>query len=206
MYTYRVVDFNVITNGRASAGAARVARARMYTCVFSLSHSLSISLSLSFTPDLAARYTAYIILHAFYYAEELARPASADDGIRLINIDVDSGSYSCRDEKLAKFRVTKEGKERGNGVPTELRMRFLGVNYEARLRNGTGDTPTSCASKAPKMAENLDIPFYKSSNIRGRFAERNFPSRKSSSFLLSSQLFRRFAKRFDYETFFLIYR
>lgn len=59
------------------------------------------------------------------------RPAaSTDGGIRLINISVDSGPDSCRDEKLAKFRVTKEGrKEDGNGVRlAEVWKQFLGIN------------------------------------------------------------------------------
>lgn len=117
--------------------------------------------------DVAAR-GIYNTAHAFYCAEELARPASADDGIRLINIDVDSGSYSFRDEKLAKFRVTKEGEGAlRNGVllPDGSSDAISWRQLRARLRNGAGDTDVG-ASKAPKMSEYLDIPFYKGSNIR----------------------------------------
>lgn len=41
------------------------------------------------------------------------QPASTDAGIRLINIAVDSGPYSSRDEKLAEFSVTKVGRKEG---------------------------------------------------------------------------------------------
>lgn len=56
------------------------------------------------------------------------RPAaSTDGGIRLINISVDSGPDSFRDEELTKFRVTKEGRKRGRKTGMEGALRKFGT-------------------------------------------------------------------------------
>jgi len=56
------------------------------------------------------------------------RPAaSTDGGIRLINISVDSGPDSFRDEELAKFRVTKEGRKRGRKTGMKYALRKFGT-------------------------------------------------------------------------------
>lgn len=82
-------------------------------------------------PPSYARLLAAYDTHVFYRAEESTRRPPTDGGIRLINISVDSGPDSCRDEKLAKFRVTEGRKEEedGNGVRlTEVWKQFLGIN------------------------------------------------------------------------------
>ncbi|TGZ55328.1 Uncharacterized protein DBV15_07396, partial [Temnothorax longispinosus] len=66
---------------------------------------------------LVARRTIYERLLSRGRIDPPAAAASTDGRIRLINISVDSGPDSCRDEKLTKFRVTKEGRRKeGNGV------------------------------------------------------------------------------------------
>lgn len=62
-------------------------------------------------PPPHTRLLAAYDTHAFYRVEESTR--RVDGGIRLINISVDSGPDSCRDEKLVKFRMMKEGRKEG---------------------------------------------------------------------------------------------
>lgn len=75
------------------------------------------------------------------------RPAaSTDGGIRLINISVDSGPDSCRDEKLARFRVTKEGRKE-DGSLTEVWKQFLGIDIRRRREMALKTSPSSAYIK-----------------------------------------------------------
>lgn len=86
-----------------------------------------------------------------------AAAASTDGRIRLINISVDSGPDSCRDEKLTKFRVTKEGRKEGRrGTECVLRkFRNSSSTSTKTLRNGIEDIDVVCVSQNVRMYWNL---------------------------------------------------
>lgn len=93
-------------------------------------------------PPSYARLLAAYDTHVFYRAEESTRRSPTDGGIRLINISVDSGPDSCRDEKLAKFRVT-EGRKEGRKTGMECTLRKFENSSSASTktpsRNGIED-------------------------------------------------------------------
>ncbi|KYN36711.1 hypothetical protein ALC56_08502 [Trachymyrmex septentrionalis] len=78
-------------------------------CILARSNDVGI-----FRDESSGAFTRRSVRYVRLLSPRKNRPAcvvSTDGGIRLINISVDSGPDSCRDEKLAKFRVMKEGRK-----------------------------------------------------------------------------------------------